>query len=418
MSADDPLASHPGNRRTPTLPAEKVPSGGCDLAYAVQMTTPQQALAEWTRAMTDRVVEAEHSPYRVVDYLGWQRDGSLELRPHYQRGSVWTKRDKSFLIDSVIKGYPLPLVVLQDELHGEHPRVRRRVVDGQQRLRTLLAFIEPDLLDDLNETDDFGYTPPELAKARISVTFDELHPVLQTRVLNTRIPAVLLSSDTADREVLEVYDRLNSTGLGLNAQELRYARRTGAFAEMSYQLARQNQSRWTEWRLFRDQDIARMKEVEFTSELLLMLLNGVDKTGRTEIDSAYRDEQLQSAVPDQDGVEKYFLEFMKLVDDRLARPSKPDGMRMFRTKGWFYALLALSLTELQLLDNELRRTDASLLSASLSDFQPSLDLVIQRAPSALEQARSTDPDLVRSISGAASDRSSRTRRVRFLESLA
>ena len=367
--------------------------------------------------MMDRVIEAEHSPYRVVDYLGWQRDGSLELRPHYQRGSVWTKRDKSFLIDSVIKGYPLPLLVLQDELHGQHPRVRRRVVDGQQRLRTFFAFIEPMLLDDLDETDDFRYAPPELAKARISLAFDELDTALQTRILNTRIPAVLLSSATADREVLEVYDRLNSTGLGLNAQELRYARRAGAFADASYQLARQNQSRWTEWRLFRDQDVARMKEVEFTSELVLLLLNGVDKTGRTEIDSAYRDATLQAGLPDQEGVERYFLEFMKMVDDRLARPTKPDPCRMFRTKGWFYALFGLSLLQLDLLDKELRRTKKALSAVDVADFRHPLDRVIERAPSALEGARSTDPDLVRSISGAASDRTSRTRRVRFLESL-
>jgi Protein of unknown function DUF262 len=375
------------------------------------------ARATWLDRIVDSAVEAEHSPYRVADYIGWQRDGSLELRPHYQRGSVWTKKDKSFLIDSLIKGYPLPLIVLQDELHSEHPRVRRRVVDGQQRLRTLFAFVEPEILEDRDDGDTFLYTPPELARERISLTFETLPSELQNRLLNTRIPAVLLDSSTGEREVLEVYDRLNSTGLGLSAQELRYARREGSFADLSYRLARLNQIRWTEWSLFRDQDIARMREVEFTSELVLLLINGVAKTGRAEIDDAYKNQDFRESIPDQEGVESYFVGLMSLLDAHLAKPQRPDRVRMFRTKGWFYALCAYSMQNLGYLDADYRRTTSSLAGADFKSLTGAMETLFREAPAALDQAKSNDPDLVRSVSGSASDRASRTRRLGFLESV-
>jgi hypothetical protein len=384
--------------------------------YPLPVTTPGER-AEWLEQVGAGAIEAEHSPYRVADYLGWQRDGSLELRPHYQRGSVWTKRDKGFLIDSVVKGYPLPLVVLQDELHSDQPRVRRRVVDGQQRLRTLFAFIEPSILEDFNETDDFSYCPPELGRRAEPFAFGDLTPAVQNRILNTRIPAVLLDSETGEREVLEVYDRLNSTGLGLNAQELRYARREGAFAELSYELARKNQSRWTSWKLFREQDIARMREVEFTSELLLLCMNGVTKTGRREIDEAYKDAALKEGLPDQEGVVEYFSSIMGLLDDHLARPQRPDPLRMYRSKGWFYGLFALSLDRLGCLDDDLRRTRASLNGVDTEPFGRDLELLAAVSASALAEAKRENPELVRSISGSASDRSSRARRLQFLRSL-
>ncbi len=44
----------------------------------------------------------------IVDFLEWQRQGSLDLNPFYQRRSVWNPRVKSLLIDSLLKGYPVP----------------------------------------------------------------------------------------------------------------------------------------------------------------------------------------------------------------------------------------------------------------------------------------------------------------------
>ncbi len=51
----------------------------------------------------------EKTTYTIVDFLEWQRQGSLDLQPYYQRRSVWNPRVRSLLIDSLLRGYPLPL---------------------------------------------------------------------------------------------------------------------------------------------------------------------------------------------------------------------------------------------------------------------------------------------------------------------
>ena len=368
----------------------------------------------WIEELEGMILETQHTPYRVGDYVGWQRDGSLELRPNFQRGSVWKQRDKSFLIDSIVKGYPLPLLVLQDEVRSEHPRMRRRVVDGQQRLRTLIAFVDRTLLKDEDESDSFRYFPPELGKVQSGFTFQALGVTLQNRILNTTISAVLLGSNTGTNQILEVYDRLNSTGLGLTPQELRFARRDGQFAEISYELARHNQVRWTSWRLFRDQDIARMAEVEFTSELILLIMNGVIKTGRHEIDTAYKDPALAAAIPSQAEIVRTFQAVMDTIDELLARPGTPDRVRMFRSKGWFYALFAFCIAHQGLLDDTYLRNNKKPHVKSPAQLVRDVIRLGKIAPGALAKAREIDPELIRSISGSASDRASRSRRLTFL----
>ena len=51
------------------------------------------------------------------------------------------------LIDTVVKGLPMPLVFLRAVENSEGV-ISREVVDGQQRLRTLLGFVNPKLLTD------------------------------------------------------------------------------------------------------------------------------------------------------------------------------------------------------------------------------------------------------------------------------
>jgi hypothetical protein len=82
--------------------------------------------------------------YRVGDFVAWQRDGALELNPNFQRRPVWKKGAKSYLIDTILRGLPMPIIFLRD-LRADLKtfKAKRDVVDGQQRIRTILSFIDP-----------------------------------------------------------------------------------------------------------------------------------------------------------------------------------------------------------------------------------------------------------------------------------
>ncbi|WP_338891916.1 DUF262 domain-containing protein [Rhodococcus sovatensis] len=367
------------------------------------------AQTEWLAQIGESAIKADYTNFRVSDYLGWSRDGTLDLRPHYQRGSVWTERDKSFLIDSVVHAYPLPLIVVQDE-YADNGTLIRRVVDGQQRLRTLIAFIDVALVPDRDERDKFKYTPPELSNHRAQFSYVDLPRSIRERILETKLPTVSLGVKTNDNTVLELYDRLNSTGLGLNAQELRYARRSGAFSDACYRLTRANQTRWTDWKLFNIADITRMREVEFASELVLLTINGIDKTGRREIDESYR--RWESSLPNQKHVERAFQQAMDAMDLFLAIPEKNDPFTIFRKKGWFFAAFAATLRVAGHLDGTWRVVK-NYSDKSVHEVAHETEIRLRESAQNFKVARNTNAELIRAISGSASDRASRLARANF-----
>src|SRR5258708_5257095 len=104
-----------------------------------------------------RDAQTLRTQYRVSDFLVWQKDGALKLNPNFQRRPVWKKGAKSYLIDTILRGLPVPIIFLRDlpsDLKTFKPQ--RDVVDGQQRIRTILSYIDPKLLSDFDkERDDF-----------------------------------------------------------------------------------------------------------------------------------------------------------------------------------------------------------------------------------------------------------------------
>src|SRR5437764_1428576 len=85
--------------------------------------------------------------YRVSDFVSWQRTGSLELSPSFQRRPVWENGAKSLLIDTISRGFPMPVLFLRDSPSGlDTMEPVREVVDGQQRIRTVMSFVAPNLL--------------------------------------------------------------------------------------------------------------------------------------------------------------------------------------------------------------------------------------------------------------------------------
>src|SRR6266545_3533121 len=78
----------------------------------------------------------------VRDLLDWRRHKMLVANPEYQRGEVWTPAQKKRLIDSVLRGYPIPLIYLH-HIHTKVAGAMRddfEIIDGQQRIATMSDF--------------------------------------------------------------------------------------------------------------------------------------------------------------------------------------------------------------------------------------------------------------------------------------
>lgn len=228
--------------------------------------------------------------YKTSDFIAWQQNAALDLQPRFQRRQVWKPGAKSYFLDSVIRGFPIPSLIFRDKPTNLSSLISaREVVDGQQRLRTLLAFISPTLLKDYDASkDDFTIAKahyPELAGMR----FNDLPPDKRQRILDYQFTVHIFPAATDDRDVLEVFARMNATGVKLNKQELRNAAFYGFFKVTAFRLATEQLQRWLKTGVFGDRDIGRMAEVEFTSELIILMMNGISEGSAKLIDKHYKD---------------------------------------------------------------------------------------------------------------------------------
>src|SRR6056297_2372860 len=77
---------------------------------------------------------------RKLEQLVAMRD-KVRLDPSWQRGPVWSDPKQALLIDSILRGYDIPMIYLWDRGIGSQP-FRYEVVDGQQRLRAIWDFLD------------------------------------------------------------------------------------------------------------------------------------------------------------------------------------------------------------------------------------------------------------------------------------
>jgi hypothetical protein len=139
------------------------------------------------------------------------QDKDIILRPQYQRDFIWDRKKSSLLIESVLLNIPLPPIYLAEEEDGS-----LSVIDGLQRLSTFLEYYEDKFtlrrmegegLVDLNKLNYSGLKK-NFPKAK--------------RILNRgNIRTIVINKDSDPEIKYDIFERLNSGSVKLNAQEIR-----------------------------------------------------------------------------------------------------------------------------------------------------------------------------------------------------
>src|SRR5262245_19291844 len=82
--------------------------------------------------------------YRIADFVEWHEEEKLLLNPYFQRRKVWTRPAQVYLIDTILRGLPMPKVFLRTRIDATTRRSFREVVDGQQRLNAIFSFVRDE----------------------------------------------------------------------------------------------------------------------------------------------------------------------------------------------------------------------------------------------------------------------------------
>ena len=83
--------------------------------------------------------------YSVRDFEEWNSRNELVLQPKFQRRDVWSDKARSYLMDTIIRGKPIPKIYMRQDVNPKTRRAVREIVDGQQRLKTVLKPFTPAL---------------------------------------------------------------------------------------------------------------------------------------------------------------------------------------------------------------------------------------------------------------------------------
>lgn len=213
--------------------------------------------------------------YPISDFLDWQASNQLEIVPWFQRRSVWTAKARSYFIDTILRAMPMPPLFIRLQVELPERRSFRQVVDGQQRIRAILEFVN-------DEFPVLNVHNPEYA----NMTFTDLPREAQHAFLAYKLPVYVLEG-ASDSEVLRIFARLNTYTIPLNKQELRNANYFGAFKQTVYDIAFQHLTFWRRNKILTDQKIARMDDAELVSELVVTVIEGFQTTKDKDLRQYY-----------------------------------------------------------------------------------------------------------------------------------
>jgi hypothetical protein len=244
----------------------------------------------------------DRATYTPHDFILWSANDELVISPKFQRRPVWKAPAKSFFIDTILREMIAPPIYVRLIQSKGKTHVVREVIDGQQRIRAVLDYI------------DGNYRLARTPKTPWSgKSFSDLTDAQRRTIRSFRFSVEVFAA-ISDAEVLELFCRLNMNSIPLNSQELRNGKFFGALKQSAYRLALDYLEFWRTFRIFTEYNIARMLEVMMTSELLIAGMEGMQDK-KTSLDDFYL--RLDKSYPTENKDARRFRETMDTIAESL-----------------------------------------------------------------------------------------------------
>lgn len=222
--------------------------------------------------------------------------GQLILATEFQRNAVWPKAAKAYLLDTVLADRPVPYLYFRRAVSAQTGKLAYEVIDGQQRVRALLEFLDDEF--PLSESKDKSYRGKK---------FSELTAAQKQRVLTYDFYIEELTGYT-DSDIRDMFVRMNRFVVKLSPQEIRHAKFEGKFRDFVEDLGQS--AFWTTHRVFSIGQSARMRAVEFSAELIVLLLEG-PQDKKSAIDLYYG--KYEQTIPFRTTVEEKLNSYLSWI---------------------------------------------------------------------------------------------------------
>ena len=224
--------------------------------------------------------------HTIANLLEWMDDKTLVVNRDFQRSNrVWSQPARAYLIDTILRGYPVPKIYLRTKINSQTRRAYREVVDGQQRLTAIRSFA----------TDGFALgANKEVYGEFAGLKFSELDEDPKQTFLGYYIPVEQLTN-VPDAVVFDIFQRLNTYNYNLTRQELRHGKYHGALKTAVVETSRRWNYLWSNYRALTPRARIRMADDELMAQMFGIILEGVTDGGQPKIDRLY--ERYDAALP-------------------------------------------------------------------------------------------------------------------------
>jgi len=202
----------------------------------------------------------------------------LELEPAYQRRPVWKTKDRKLLLSSIFSGMPIPALIFHKHFDSRKKKDIYDVLDGKQRIETILHFIE---MRDIENEGEWVIKVKKNADETINISYNNLklrrfnkeHAGISDKFWSYQLPVIEYEgelTDFFDNPVpsKDIFVRINSTGSPLKKNEIRHASNAVPFFALGEELERQYVRRFRDsWNIFSENEISRFVFHEYLLEL-------------------------------------------------------------------------------------------------------------------------------------------------------
>lgn len=296
--------------------------------------------------------EIQPSRPNVTEILTKMRASEYFVDRSFQRRLVWTDKQKVRLIETVLMEYPMPEIYLWEQVpDAETGQQKFSIVDGQQRLSTLKEFTS-------NEWSlKAAFLDPEHQGAAYADKFwkdlssDQRAAFFQYNINARRVPSAV-----SEEEIRKIFARLNETDRSLNPQEMRNATLNGEFLTASLEVADSEEMKGLE--IFSKENVRRMADVEFASQLLGYERKGIVNDTPTSMNDLYDEfsSEYPSAAEDSAKVKLSLQLISEIFQDAEVRG-------FFETQNYVYTLHTLLDTKPDILPGNWQAPLATFVAA-------------------------------------------------------
>lgn len=176
---------------------------------------------------SDLVVRAES----VQSLYGDFRSGRLIVNRRYQRKLVWSVEEKQSFIDSLLRGLPVPLILVAEVDEGSGRQLE--IIDGLQRLNAIFGFLENEFPHEgqFFDLEALAETKQLKDDSELTQELEVLSRKRSVQLSGYALPVSVYRSETTS-QVEDVFRRINSGGRHLSRQEIRQAGCLSNFADL------------------------------------------------------------------------------------------------------------------------------------------------------------------------------------------